>query len=236
MMLPIAVLAGGFATRLGSLVEDTPKCMVEVNGKPFVDWQLDLLIKSGYEDFIFCVSYKSEIVQEFLGDGSDRGVRIRYSLDGETQLGTGGAIQNAFPLLGSSFGVIYGDSYLPTDYLAVEKKFLESKCQAVMTIYENRNQFDSSNVEFTKGKLINYEKGRKNSEMRFIDYGITYFREAAFDHWADQSAFDLSDVCHQLATHGQLDGFEVLERFFEIGSVQGIEELSQYLREASGEL
>jgi NDP-sugar pyrophosphorylase family protein len=235
MMLPIAILAGGFATRLGSLVERTPKCMLEINGKPFVDWQLDLLVKNGYSEFIFCVSYKSEIVQKHLGDGGDRGIKIRYSLDGETQLGTGGAILKALPLLGSSFCVMYGDSYLPIDYLEVEEAFLNSKSQALMTIYENQNQFDASNVEFVDGKVINYEKGTNNKNLRYIDYGITFFRDTTFNNWRSKSTFDLSDVCNNLANHGQLNGFQVFERFYEIGSISGIKEFSQYTREATND-
>jgi NDP-sugar pyrophosphorylase family protein len=235
-MLPLAILAGGFATRLGSLTIDSPKCLIEINGRPFVDWQLDLLIENGYSDFIFCVSYKSDAIQEYLGDGTDRGVRIRYSLDGERQLGTGGAVQKALPKLGEIFGVIYGDSYLPINYAAAEQSFQSSTSQGLMTVYENNNQFDASNVKFIDGKLLKYEKRSNDGQMHHIDYGITFFREAAFLPWGDHSSFDLSDLCHQLATRGQLRGFEVFERFYEIGSHQGIEEFSQYLKEARNEL
>jgi NDP-sugar pyrophosphorylase family protein len=235
-MLPVAILAGGYATRLGSLTAETPKCLLEIHGRPFVDWQLELLIKNGYSDFVFCVSYKSEAVQEYLGDGSDKGVNIQYSLDGITQLGTGGAIQKALPKLGEAFGVLYGDSYLPMNYSVVEQDFLNSRFQALMTVYKNENQFDSSNVEFVDGKLINYEKGLRKTSMNYIDYGVTFFRETAFRPWADQSSFDLAEVCHQLSTRGELFGFEVSERFYEIGSLQGIHEFSRYLREATNEL
>jgi NDP-sugar pyrophosphorylase family protein len=231
-MLPLAILVGGFGSRLGSLTKEIPKCLIEINGRPFVDWQLDLLVKNGFSDFVFCVSYKSKTIQEYIGDGTERGIRIRYSIDGETQLGTGGAIQKAIPMLGEVFGVIYGDSYLPINYLAVEKEFLNSKSQALMTVYKNQNQLDTSNVEFFQGKLIKYEKGTQNEKMLHIDYGMTFFREAAFRNWLDQSSFDLSKVCHQLAMDGQLDGFEVFERFYEIGSLPGIEDFSQYLRKA----
>jgi len=235
-MLPIAILAGGYASRLGSLTKDLPKCLIEINGRPFVDWQLDLLTNNGYSEFVFCVSYKSNLVQEYLGDGSDRGINIQYSLDGETQLGTGGAILNALPKLGKVFGVSYGDSYLPINYRVVEQEFLKVKSNGLMTVYRNENQFDASNVEFLDGKLIDYKKGVINKNMKYIDYGITFFRQEAFRPWKDQSTFDLSIVCHQLAKDGQLEGFEVFERFYEIGSVQGIEELSQYLRKETNEL
>jgi NDP-sugar pyrophosphorylase family protein len=234
-MFPLAILSGGYATRLGSLTADTPKCLVEVNGRPFVDWQLELLIENGYSDFLFCVSHKAEAVQDYLGDGSKRGINIQYSVDGQTQLGTGGAVQKALPKLGEIFGVLYGDSYLPINYSAIEQEFLSSESHALMTIYKNENQFDSSNVKFVNGKLISYEKGTSDKGMHHIDYGITFFRERAFESWADQSSFDLSEVCKQLATREQLDGFEVFERFYEIGSINGIEELSQYLRKAQNE-
>jgi NDP-sugar pyrophosphorylase family protein len=235
-MLSLAILAGGYATRLGALTSEIPKCLLEIAGRPFVDWQLDLLIKNGYKDFVFCLSYKSELVQEYLGDGTQRGIRIQYSLDGETQLGTGGAIQKALPKLGGEFGVIYGDSYLPINYFNVEQFFLNSQSKAVMTVYKNQSKFDSSNVEYTDGKLIDYEKGTDNVQMQHIDYGITFFRDSAFYPWADQSSFDLSKVCNQLAKNNQLDGFEVFHRFYEIGSVQGIEEFYQYLKGRNHEL
>ena len=175
-------------------------------------------------------------MQEYLGDGSSRGARIQYSLDGDTQLGTGGAIQKALPKLGDKFGVIYGDSYLPINYAAVEQFFLNSRSHALMTVYENKNEFDSSNVEFIDGKLIKYEKGSNSRLMHHIDYGISFFKEAAFRPWKNLSSFDLSEVCHQLATQGELLGFEVFERFYEIGSLQGIGEFTQYLKETSNEL
>jgi MurNAc alpha-1-phosphate uridylyltransferase len=235
-MLPMAILAGGYGTRLGPLTREIPKCLIEINGRPFVDWQLDLLISHGYLDFVFCLSYKSKLIQEYLGDGSPRGVRIQYSFDGETQLGTGGAIQKALPMLGPAFGVLYGDSYLPMNYQQAQQLFLSSPSHALMTVYKNQNQFDKSNVEFVDGKLLKYQKGTNNTSMHHIDYGITFFKETAFQSFADQSSFDLSNVCNQLAKYKQLDGFEVFERFYEIGSLLGIEEFTQYLRKASSEL
>ena len=227
-MLPIAILAGGYATRLGSIAKGYPKCLIEINGRPFVDWQLDLLIKNGYDNFIFCVSYKSEQIQEYLGNGARYGVQIRYSIDGEKQVGTGGAIRNALYLLGSKFGVIYGDSYLPTDFSKIENYFLDSKKSATMTVYKNQNLFDISNVEYVNGKIISYKKGFDNSNMTHIDYGLSYFNNKPFSEYADMAHFDLSRLCEDLALKDDLDGFEVTERFYEIGSHQGIAQFSEF--------
>jgi len=232
-MLPLAILVGGYGTRLGSLTKEVPKCLIEINGRPFVDWQLDLLVANGFSNFVFCVSYKSKMIQDYLGDGANRGISIQFSTDGSTQLGTGGAIQKALSKLGDNFGVIYGDSYLPINYLAVEQDFLLSKAKALMTVYQNNNQFDASNVEFVEGKLVKYAKNGQNENMRHIDYGITFFQAEVFYSWKNQLNFDLSSVCSQLSVNGQLYGFEVFERFYEIGSVKGIRDFSTYLRKAT---
>ena len=228
-MLPLAILAGGLATRLGPLTRDLPKCLIEINGKPFIDWQLDLLVDAGYRHFIFCLSYKSEMVQSHLGNGQKWGSHFEYSLDGAEQLGTGGAIVNALPKLGEAFGVIYGDSYLPIDYKNVEQSFEESDNSALMTVYENKGRFDSSNVEFSQGVLINYQKGIHDPRMEYIDYGLTYFKSEALSGWSGSTTFDLSAVCHDLASKGKLGGLEVFERFYEVGSISGIDDLSKYL-------
>ena len=230
-MLPLAILAGGFATRLGPLTENYPKCLLDINGRPFVDWQLELLVSKGFTDFVLCVSFKSELIQEHLGDGDRFGARIIYSKDGETQLGTGGAIRKALPVLGSKFGVIYGDSYLPVNYFAVEQKFLNTNGMALMTIFRNRGEFDVSNVEYKEVRLVNYEKGTVNPKMHYIDYGLSYFAAESFNSTPAETPFDLAHLCHELASQRKLDGFEVSERFYEIGSAQGIEEFTKYLRE-----
>jgi NDP-sugar pyrophosphorylase family protein len=173
------------------------------------------------------------MIQDHLGDGSSLGVSISYSLDGPRQLGTGGAIKNALSKLGSEFGVIYGDSYLPAEYSIIEQRFLESKKLALMTIYKNENLFEPSNVEFLNGTLRKYQKGIKDTNMRHIDYGLTYFRDEAFRAWSNIDTFDLASLCHKLSIQGQIDGFEVNEAFFEIGSLEGIDRISNYLTERS---
>ena len=228
-MLSMAILAGGLATRLGEISKEKPKCLIEVNGRPFVDWQLERLIESGYSKFVFCVSHKSESIKKYLGDGTDRGIEILYSVDGEKQLGTGGALKKAIPLLTEKFGVIYGDSYLPIDTKKIENQFLMSDLLGAMTIYKNYDQFDKSNVEFEKGKILNYAKGTSNPKMKYIDYGLSYFRAEAFSTYPEGKSFDLSELLEFLVREQHIMGFEVHERFYEIGSMAGIEDFRTYL-------
>ena len=164
-MLPIAILAGGLATRLGPIAKTIPKSLVKINGIPFINWQLNLLKKYGYKDFVLCLSHKSELIIDHVGNGSRFGININYSLDGNIQLGTGGAIKKALPLLGENFAVIYGDSYLPINYAEVESAFLNSKALGLMTVFRNTDKFDASNVEFLKNRIIEYKKGGSSSKM-----------------------------------------------------------------------
>src|SRR4051812_20102911 len=110
-MLPIAILAGGLATRLRPITETIPKALVEIAGEPFLAHQLRLLRGNGYERIVMCAGYRGEMIRDFAGDGGAFGLHIDYSFDGPTLLGTAGAIARALPMLGDAFSVIYGDSY-----------------------------------------------------------------------------------------------------------------------------
>ena len=229
-MLPIVILAGGLGTRLGSLTENTPKCLLKVNHKPFIDIQLELLQKAGYSEAFLCLSHYAEKVIEHVGNGKRFGMNIEYSLDGADQLGTGGAIRKVLPLLGTEFAVTYGDSYLPIDYKIVEDAFLESGAPGLMTVFENRDNLDVSNVEFFNNKVKIYSKNPSEA-MSYIDYGLSYLRSEVFEPYEIDQPFDLAVLLSRLSIDGKLAGFEVFERFFEIGSTKGIKELSLYLEE-----
>lgn len=229
-MLPIAVLAGGLATRLGAISRNIPKCLIEINGKPFIEWQLELLKNAGYKDFVFCLSHKSAQIEKYLGNGSSYGLNFKYSLDGDKQLGTGGAIKRALPILGKEFAVIYGDSYLPIKFNDIETAFINTSAFGLMTIFRNNDELEISNVEFFNNKIIEYNKHSKSLRMQHIDYGLTYFREEAFNSYYNTEVFDLSNLFTHLLSVKKLDGFEVFNRFYEIGSTQGIKELTNHLK------
>jgi len=228
-MLPLVVLAGGFGTRLGALTENIPKCLIKIRGRAFVDWQIDSFIKNGITNLVFCVSHKSEMIQDHLGDGSKKGIKIQYSIDGTRQLGTGGAIVKALPILGENFGVIYGDSYLPISYKPVEDAFLDRDFLGLMTVYKNQNELDTSNIEFFDGRIKEYRKNSKNPRMLHIDYGLSYFKSKAFDSYQQGEYLDLATLCNDIVLSKELYGFEVHERFYEVGSLKGIDALSEYL-------
>ena len=227
--LPVALLAGGLATRLRPITTKIPKLLVEVAGEPFFTHQLRLLKAAGLTEIILCVGYLGEQIVELYKDGSNYGVNIKYSFDGPKLLGTGGALIQALPLLGDSFYVLYGDSYLPIDYRKIGDHFINSGKQGLMTVFENKGLYDASNVWFENGEIKVYDKKAKLPEMKHIDYGLGLFKASAFEGYSKTDVVDLAEVQKKLVSQHELCGYEMKERFYEIGSPEGLAELNTLL-------
>lgn len=227
---PVAILAGGLATRLRPITEKVPKLLVEVAGEPFFSHQIRLLKSAGLTHLVLCVGYLGEKIVDLYGDGAKWGVKIEYAFDGPKLLGTGGALIAALPRLGDAFYVLYGDSYLPVDYRAVGESFLRAGQLGLMTVYENHGQYDTSNVWFENGAIKVYDKKNKLPQMQYIDYGLGLFRAAAFDGFPRDAVVDLAEVQKSLVARHQLAGYEIKQRFYEIGSHEGLQELDTLLR------
>jgi len=233
-MFPVAILAGGLATRLRPITETIPKALVDVAGVPFICRQLEYLQAQGIRHVTLCIGYLGEMIQAVVGDGSKFGLNVTYSPDGPVLLGTGGALKQALPLLDDEFFVLYGDSFLPVDFAAVEKAYSTSKKLALMTVLENANRWDKSNVLFQAGELVEYNKHAPRPEMAFIDYGLGVLASRALDSYSVGQNFDLAEVYHALSLQGQLAGYEVYERFYEIGSHSGLKEAEAYFLNQKG--
>jgi NDP-sugar pyrophosphorylase family protein len=234
MSLPVAILAGGLATRLHPITQTIPKSLVDVAGQPFIVRQLAYLRSQGITRVVLCLGYLGEQVEAVVGDGSAFGLDIRYSWDGPRLLGTGGALRQALPLLGEQFFVFYGDSYLPIDFRAVERDFLASSKPALMTVLKNGDQWDKSNVLFRDGCIAEYNKRTPRPEMAHIDYGLGVLSASVLENASVNEPFDLADIYHKLSLQGLLAGHEVFERFYEIGSRQGLEETIEYFKRKVG--
>lgn len=228
--LPLALLAGGMASRLGAMTERVPKSMLEVAGEPFIAHQLRLLADKGIRDVVICCGHLGGMIAGFVGDGQRFGCSVRYSFDGPPLLGTGGAIRKALPLLGPHFWVMYGDSYLTAAFGPALRVFEDSGKPGLMTVFRNDDRWDASNVEFADGRIVRYDKRDQSLEMRHIDYGLGIYSAEAFADWPEGAAFDLAEVQSGLVTRGAMTGFEVAERFFEIGSLDGLAETDALLR------
>ncbi len=235
--LPVVILAVGIATRLMPLTADRPKALIDVDGEPFVAHQLRLLRESGIERVVICAGHLGEMTRAFVGDGAAYGLRVDFSFDGPRLLGTAGALKRALPLLGDAFFVLYGDSYLLCDYRAVQETFARSGKAALMTVLLNDDRWDRSNVEFEGGAILAYDKVDRTSRMRHVDYGLGVLSARALAGVSGEEPHDLAALYQSLLAAGDLAAFEVTERFYEIGSFQGLEELRALLarnRDAAG--
>jgi NDP-sugar pyrophosphorylase family protein len=227
---PVAILAGGLATRLRPATEKIPKALLSVAGEPFLVHQLRLLHSEGFRKVVLCVGYLGETIEATIGDGKRLGLQIDYSFDGPMLLGTGGALKCAISKLGDQFLVVYGDSYMPVDYAEVVAAFVRSKKPALMTVFENEGRWDASNVWFEAGEIRQYDKKMRRPEMRHIDYGISILTAGVFAGFPDNAPFDVADLYSRFVSDEQMAAYEVKQRFYEIGSAKGLAELDALLR------
>lgn len=233
----VVVLMGGLGTRLGERTKCCPKSLTDIEGRAFFDYQLDLLQTYGFHKFLFLVGYHANVIEEYYRDGSQRGICIKYSYDGKELLGTGGAVRNAYDLLEEDFLLIYGDSYMDIDYRETIYRYFRSKAEgskALMTVMENHNCLDKSNVIFEDGKILSYDKQHQDTRMHYIDYGVEMFERSLFQNYEKGSAFDIALLQKRLADENRLAAHEVTKRFYEIGSPDSLEEFRRYVSERFG--
>jgi MurNAc alpha-1-phosphate uridylyltransferase len=222
--MQMVILAGGLGTRLKPLTESIPKSLIPVNGRPFLEYQLDLFKRHGLRDIVLCVGHLGDQIKEHFGDGSVFGVDIRYSEEGEKLLGTAGAIHKAERFLANEFFLTYGDSYLLLDYGTVLDWFRRRDSLALMVVYRNCNQLDRSNV-IVEGDLVRvYDKEGRTPGMDYINYGVSVLRKEALSLIPTDRPYTQEEFYQSLIEQGQLLAFETHQRFYEVGSPHGLEE------------
>jgi NDP-sugar pyrophosphorylase family protein len=224
------ILAGGLGTRLRPLTERAPKAMTPVNGKPFIDYQLELLRKGGVDEFVLCVGHLGEAIERHLGDGSSLGCSIRYSYDGPRLLGPAGALRKAEALLGDRFFVTYGDAYLRAPYGSLMGALAASGKLGVMAVYRNRGRFGKSDVVVKGGAVVRYDKKNTATGMDWINYGVTALQRKAVDLIPEGRFCDEEEFYGALVDRRELVAFEVKDRFYEIGTPESLSEFEAFIR------
>jgi len=227
---PIFILTGGLGTRLGALTKNKPKALVEIAGKPFVAHQLNLLRRRGASRIVLCTGFLGEMIENYVKDGSAFDLKVSYSHDGKELLGTGGALKNAlkkFPDL-TEFTLTYGDSYLDFDWYPAYAQFRDSSKEGMMTVLRNRDRWGASNVSLSGDLITTYEKKPSPGQFEYIDYGFSFLKANVFNR-VDKEAFDLVLLWQSLIADKQLLGHQVSNRFYEVGTPEGINEMESLL-------
>jgi NDP-sugar pyrophosphorylase family protein len=210
-----------------------PKALLPVVGRPFAEHQIELLAANGIEDMVFAVAYRGEMIRDALGDGRRLGVTIRYVDEGEDRRGTGGAVRLFVDsgMADERFGVLYGDSYLPIDYSAVWGAYDDRGLPALMTVLHNHDRWDTSNAALDAEGRVSYRKGAgAHATLTYIDYGLSVLSaEIVSERVPPETVNDLAGLFEELGDRGMLAGFEVHERFYEVGSAEGAAALEHLL-------
>jgi NDP-sugar pyrophosphorylase family protein len=224
------ILAGGLGTRMWPETKTIPKTLLPIAGTPFATWQLSWLARSGIDSVVYCVGHLGQLIRDHVGDGACWGLSVRYVDEGDHLLGTAGALRLAYDerALAEDFLVLYGDSWLQVDPARVLRAARERREPALMTVFRNDGRWDGSNVVLEDTRVARYAKGLTTPppQMRWIDYGLLVFRRGVIvERVPPNVPEDLAPLCGKLADDGLLAGFEVSQRFYEIGSVAGRNEL-----------
>ena len=227
--MQVAILAGGLATRLGDLTRNQPKSMVKIWGEPLLEYQLELLKRGGIKDIVLCISHMGEQIERHFGNGRKYGVNIKYSVE-DKLLGTAGALKKAEALLNDIFFTMYGDAYLFLDFPAAMHYFKSQNKLALMTVYKNYNQYDRSNTTVEGNLVKKFSKKERTEDIVYIEYGANIFRKEALKMIPENQFHSLDEFFPRLIEMEELLAFEVKERFYEIGSPQGLKEFEEYIK------
>ena len=210
-----------------------PKALVPVLGEPFAFHQLRLLAAQGVRDVVYVVGHRAAQIRDAVGEGSDFGLAVFYVDEGDELHGTGGALRVALDrgALGDVFGVLYGDSYLPTELAPIWAAFATSGRPALMTVHRNEDRWDRSNAVLEDGLVVVYDKRpeARDPRMAWIDYGLSVLRRSVVDDIRAGATVDLAEIYGTLSARGELAGHEVSERFYEVGSPEGVADLERHL-------
>jgi len=225
-------MCGGLATRLKKLSENTPKSMIKIKGKTFLEYQIEQLKKYDFTNIVLCVGHLSEQIEEYFGNGSNFGVDITYSYDGEKPLGPIGSIKNAENLLENVFFTLYGDSYVFVDYQKLYNVFIKRKENAMMTVFQNFDKYDKSNIIVKNNYIIRYNK-EKTKDMTYIDYGVSIFRKKILDIIPENTFYSTKDLYTKLVEKNDLLAYKVDKRFYHIGNPEALEEFKKYIETKS---
>jgi len=232
------ILAGGLGTRLWPMTQALPKSLIPINGRPFADYQLTWLSRQNITNVIYCIGYLGGQIRSAIGDGSRFGVNVQYADEGDDLKGTGGALRGALDagLLADIFFVLYGDSFLPVQFAPLLAAFHASGCQGLMTVIRNENRWDASNAVFAAPFVTLYDKKSDDAtrtRMNYIDYGLSILaRDLIAKQIQAGAKADLADLFNKMSIAGELAGFEITDRFYEVGSQSGIAEFSRFAERA----
>jgi NDP-sugar pyrophosphorylase family protein len=218
------LLLGGFGTRLGSLTKDLPKPLVPIMGRPFLDYLLDLLIRSGFKDFLFLNAYHSDLIVKRYTNSYARGITFEHSNE-VIPMGTGGALYHAQKFLDNRFIMVNGDTFLPMDYYAFIQEVNQNSKQYIVGT-KNLTSDEKYNIS-VKSDLLVESIGSKDSS--YIDSGVYCFDSYFFKEKYAEFPFSLSCAYPKMISQSKLYLYETKTQYFDIGTPARLVVFQKYL-------
>jgi NDP-sugar pyrophosphorylase family protein len=227
-MYSIAILCGGFGTRLYPVTKYLPKSLYPINGKPFIDYQLERLKSGGFNHIVLLVSHFGNEIREYVGNGERYGLNIEYSFDDAK--GTLPAIKKAFKFLDYNFFITYGDSYLTADFKDIQKTYDAQNKPFLVTIYKNNDEtLHKNNIAYINNQIVDYSQLNLNNSCQYVDYGITILNKNYLDNIDETWYTNVSNLYNFAIAKNNLASYVIKERFYEVGSLRGIQDFTKYV-------
>ena len=219
MDIQVAILAGGYGTRLKEITQTTPKPMVLVYNKPFLEYIVDWIKKYELSRFLLMVGHLGNKIEEYFEDGKKWGMDIRYSYE-SPPMGTAGALKKAENLLEDRFFLINGDTFLPFDYRLFIKKFIEENSKAVVAAYDNQEKVAPNNLSFSSNCIItHYGENSPNHTLTHVDAGVYGFKKEIIKEVPENQVACLSkEIYPKLIANGQLRAYPITQRYYDMGT------------------
>jgi len=228
--MQVVILAGGIGTRLKPITERIPKPMVSINGRPFLEYQIEMIKTFNLKKILLLVSYLGGQIEDYFGDGSDLEMNVDYSYE-ESPLGTGGALKNAEGKLDDEFLLLNGDTYLPIDYCELVDSFYSCNCRGMITVYDNALKIVRNNIAFNELNVVTaYNK--KNAEgMTHVDAGAMILKKDILEMIPGSKICSLEEeIFCQLIEKRELMAYPTSQRFYDMGTFNELEVIRGVLK------
>ena len=224
------ILAGGKGTRLMPLTKDRPKPMVEIHGKPFLEYLIDLLKESGITRVLILTGHMAEKISDYFGDGSRFGIEISYHYS-EPEAETGARLRNAKGLIDDEFLLLYCDNYWPLKLQKLQAFHRTHGSTATMVVYSNKDKYSKNNVHVGQDGIIElYDKSRTAENLNGIDVGFFLLKKSALELLPEGNPSFEAEILPQLVEKKQLAGFFTDHRYYTIGSLERFEQAVEFLK------
>ena len=216
------ILAGGKGERLMPLTKDTPKVMVEVKGKPILEYNVELAKRFGAEEVVLGVGHLHEKIRDYFGTGKKFGVKMRYSVEKEF-LGTGGALKLAQGFFDSDFLMMNGDELKAFEPEKLAETHFAENAVATLALKEIPDASEFGSVTLEGNRITSFDEKKGNAEKAIVSAGLYILKHEIFNYFPEGKSSIKREVFPKLAREGRLCGVPVKGRWLPTDNLQRLE-------------